>query len=125
MAEIQNELNLPIGTEEAEKLKPANVKIIDVKVEPIGTKGGRKAICFCKHPQKEETIQISAVKYEHNGKLESVGLWINLDSANKLRKNSALVYFLNSVGAKTIGDLKGKDCLTTEDESGYLTFKAY
>ena len=125
MAENQEELKIGIGTEEAKKLEPAQVKIVEVRIEPVGSKGGKMVKCDCKHPQKEETIQISAVKYEHAGKLESVGLWVNKDSQELLRKGSALVYFLNSVGAKTIGELKDKLVSTTQDDQGYLTFKAY
>ena len=123
--EKQNELEIEIGTEEVTKLKPETVRVTDVKVEPVGTKGGRKVVCICKHPQKEEPIKISAVKYEHNGKLESVGLWVNLDSDKKLKKNSALVHLLNTVGCNNIAGLLDKNIPTTEDESGYLTFKAY
>jgi len=126
--DTQEELGMGIGTEEAERLKPAKVSIVEVRIEAVGTKGAKKVQCDCKHPQKEETIQISAVKYENKGKLESVGLWVNKNKENgveKLRKGSTLVFFLNSVGAKSIAELKGKEVETTTDEQGYLTFKAY
>ena len=125
MAENQEELNVPIGTEEAKKLEPKQVKIVEVRVEEVGNKGAKKVVCDVKHPDNENTIQISSIKYENKGKLASVGLWVNKDSENKLRKGSTLVYFLNTMGAKTIAELKDKDCATTTDEQGYLTFKAY
>ena len=123
--ETQNELNTPIGTEESKKLEPATVKVVEVRIEAVGSKGAKKVVCDCKHPAQENTIQISAVKYEHDGKLESVGLWVNKDSQDNLKKGSTLVFFLNSVGAKTIAEIKGKEIKTTTDEAGYLCFKAY
>jgi hypothetical protein len=124
--EQQEELKIGIGNEEAITLKPVNVKIQDVKVEEVGTtKKGKKVICACKHPDNELPIKISAVKYEKKGKLETSGLWVNLDSKKLIRKDSALAVFLNSVGAKTIEELKDKSIGTCTDEKGYLCFKAY
>jgi len=123
--ENQEELKIGIGNKEAVTLKPANVKIQDVKIEEVGIKKGKKVVCLCKHPDNELPIKISAVKYETKGKLETAGLWINLDSDKLIRKSSALAVFLNSTGAKTIEELKNKDVGTCTDEKGYLCFKAY
>lgn len=123
--EAQNELKIGIGNEEATTLKPSNVKILDVIVSELGVKKSKKVVCKCKHPDKEETINISALKYEHNGKLEVSGLWVNKDSKGLIRKGSALAVFLQGNGANIISDLIGKDVQTTTDEKGYLCFKAY
>jgi len=125
MAEIQDELKTEIGNEEAVTLKPANVKIISVEVGEFGKKLSKKVTCLVKHPDASEPIHISAVKYESKGKLETSGLWINKDSKGLIRKGSALAVFLNSVGAKTIEQLKDKEIQTAQDEKGYLCFKAY
>ena len=74
---------------------------------------------------KEETIQISSVKFENKGKLDVVGLWINLDEDKKVRKGSALAVLMNFLEVKSIEGLKGKEVMTAEDEKGYLVFKAY
>jgi len=123
--ETQDELKLEIGNEEAATLKPAIVKIMDVKVEEVGTKKSRKVICPSKHPDAEELINISAVKFESKRKLDTVGLWINKDSKGLIRKGSALAVFMQSQGCKTIDQLKGRDVMTISDEKGYLCFKAY
>ena len=125
MVEEQNELKLEIGTEEATSLKPANVKIENVEIKPFGEKKSNKVVCYAKHPDKDDLIQISEVKYENKGKLEVAGLWINKDSKGKIRKGSALATFLNSQKVKTIEGLKGKEVGTVLDENGYLCFKAY
>lgn len=124
--EQQDELKTEIGNEDAITLKPTNIKILNVHAEEKGEKKkGKIVICECKHPDAAEPIHISAVKYELKGKLDTAGLWINLDSKKLIRKGSALAVFLNSVGVKTIEGLKDKEVSTTTDDKGYLCFKAY
>ena len=117
--------NLEIGTKEAMKLKPGKVKIVSATIQPVGDKGAKKLVCEVKHQDKDETIQISSVKYEQKGKLAVSGLWVNRDDDKKIRKGSALALFLESLEAKTLEDLKDKEVQTVEDDSGYLTFKIY
>lgn len=123
--EQQNELQIGIGTEEAISLKPAIVKILDVRIEEVGTKKSKKVIASCKHPDDPEAIQISSVKYENKGKLETAGLWVNKDSKGLLRKGSSLSMLLVTYGCQTIEQLKDKSIPTLQDEKGYLCFKAY
>lgn len=123
--ETQEELKIGIGTEESVSLKPAKVKIEAATIEEVGAKGAKKVICRCKHPDKEERIAISAAKVEIKGKLDFVGLWVNKDSKDLLRKGSALVLFLQKVGANNISELDGKEVETVVDENGYLAFKGY
>lgn len=125
MAEQQNELQIGIGTEEAVTLKPAVVEVVNVAIEELGAKKSKKVICEVKHPEADGTIKISGVKYENKGKLEVSGLWVNLDSANMIRKGSALAVFLTTTGAANPEALKGKKIQTAHDDKGYLVFKAY
>ena len=125
MTENQNELEIGIGNEEAITLKPGKVKILSVKTEEVGTKKSKKLIAEVKHPDKEEPIQISAVKYESKGKLEVSGLWVNKDSKGMIRKGSALAVFLQKEGCKTSAELVNKEPETATDDKGYLVFKAY
>jgi len=121
----QDELQTGIGTKEATNLKPTVVRIEEVRAEEVGTNKAKKIICICKHPDAENTIQISAVKYEHKGKLDTIGLWINKDEDGLIRKGSALAVFLNFCSVEVPGSLKGKEVATTTDENGYLVFKGY
>jgi hypothetical protein len=124
--ETQEELKIGIGNEEVITLKPTIVKIMEVRIEEVGTtKKAKKVICACKHPDALDTIQISAVKYETKGKLETVGLWVNKDSKGLIRKGSALAVFLNFSGANTVEEVKGKEIATTTDDKNYLVFKGY
>ena len=119
------EMKTGIGTQEAVTLKPMSVLIKEVKIEEVGEKKGKKVIVSCKHPDKEELIKISQVKWENKGKLEVTGLWFNLDSEKKIRKNSSLAVFLKSMSCETLEALVNKTVATIADDKGYLTFKAY
>lgn len=119
-------LNLETGTKEITALKPATVKIMKVEIQEVGEKKNKKLVCNVKHPDKEDTVNISSVKYETNkSKLETVGLWLNLDEDGKLRKGSALNVLMDKLGAKIPSELVDKESETTQDEKGYLTFKGY
>jgi len=122
--ETQAELKLGIGTQESEKtfLKPAKVKIVNARVED--TKKAKKIVFECKHPEKEETIGLSSVAYLQDRSVKVSGTWLNLDKEGKLQKGSALVTFLQRIGANTIEDAVGKEC-ETELDGQYLVFKAY
>jgi len=131
--ETQNELELGIGSKEAITLKPANVKITETKIVEVGEKQNKeeekpkwkKVVCVVKHPDREEPIEISSVKYERNGKLLVTGLWVNKDEDNLIQKGSALAVLMNFLNAEVIKDLTDKEASITEDDKGYLCFKAY
>lgn len=128
MVEEQEILNLETGTKEVETLKPKPVKIVKVSVDSVdkeGKKIGDKVVCEVQHPDQKDNIRISAVEYRKGKEIKTSGLWVNLDEDNKIRKGSALAVFKDYFGAKTLKDLEGKEMPTTEDEKGYLCFKAY
>jgi hypothetical protein len=122
---MNDELNWKIGNEETIALKPALVKIKDIISEEIGEKKNKKIVFHVKHPDNEELIKISSIKWENKGKLEVSGTWVNLDSKGELRKNSALVCFMVFNKVDNLQQFKDKEILTVTDEKGYLCFKAY
>jgi len=125
--EQQEILNLEVGTKEIQTLKPEKVKVEKLEIREIsfGDTKKQKLVCFCKHPEKDDLIEISKVKYERQGKLETTGLWITLDSDGKIQKGSALAILLNYLNLQKPNDLIGKEIDTIEDEGGYLCFKSY
>jgi len=122
--ENQEELNKGIGTKESEKLKPCKLKIEKVELKEI-QKVGKKLVCFVKHPDANELIEISSAKYNLNDKLKVTGLWYKLDEDELIVKNSALANLLRFLGVNTPKELEGKEIETIEDEKGYLCFKIY
>ena len=125
MENIQTLKTIGIGTKESTKLKPTKVKIETVEVRTVGEKGSNKVVCNVKHPDNEDTIEISSVSYRKGNKIENSGLWINLDDENLLRKGSALATLLVHLSCANIEALQGRECQTEEDEKGYLTLKCY
>jgi len=124
--ENQEILNLETGTKELVALEPKDVKIVKVEITEVGDKKNKKATFEVKHPDKEETIKISEVKYEQKGgKLVVSGTWVNFDEDEKLRKGSALANFIKFHDAKVLSEMEGKEVATVKDEKGYLCFKAY
>lgn len=121
----QEILKAETGTKEAAKLEPKKVKIENVDIVEVGEKKNKKLVCSVKHPDSQDLIQISAVKYESKGKLQVTGLWVNIDEDDKIRKGSALAILMQFLNAKFALELEGKEVDTSEDEKGYLCLKAY
>jgi len=124
--EEQTELNKEIGTLEPKKqdvLQPKKVKI--VKVSLRDTKKGKILNCECKHPDKEENINISSVAYLRDKQVVNGGLWFTMDEATNIQKGSALAIFMDSVGVKSPRELEGKEADTELDDKEWLCLKAY
>ena len=120
-----------VGTKENQKLKPAKVKILGVSIQ-TNKKDGTElkspiAHILCKHPDREETVELTKIKFEKNGKLDVVTLWISLDDEGKFSKSSALAELLRFTKSETLNDLTGKEVDTMEQskEDTYLCIKAY
>lgn len=125
--EEQSDLDTKIGNTESVTLQAKPVKVIKVEIRKVEIKGkqNEKLVAICKHPDREETIEISQVKYEAKGKLVISGLWISKDKQNLLIKNSALAILLRNSNCQSIREFENKEIPTIQDEKGYLTFKAY
>ena len=129
--ETQELMKTGIGTKESQTLNPAIVKIVSVRFQ-TETKDGKKmdtplAHFECKHPDKEDLISLTKVKYEKNGKLEVVGLWAQLDEDNKFKKSSSVSALLIFLGCSNIEETYGKEINTIKqsEDNNYLCMKAY
>lgn len=123
-----DELQTGIGTKDAVTLKPLNVVIKEAKIEKVGTKEAKKVVFSCMHPDSNDLIKISSVKWENKGKLEVTGLWYNIvseEGVDKIKKGSALAVFLQNNQAGSISAMIGKSIATTLDDKSYLCFKNY
>ena len=124
-------LKTEIGTKETTILNPSKVKIVSVEIQ-TKTKDGKEMdtplVHFnCKHPDREDLISLSKVKFERNGKLEVVGLWAQLDEDNKFKKSSAVSAVMNFLSVSTLEEVYGKEIETTKqsEDNTYLCLKAY
>ena len=128
--ENQTEIGkIGIGTKENVALKPASVKIVSYKVEMQSNRDGKeigeKVSVTCKHPDKDEMIEISSVSYKKGKEIKTSGLWFKLDEDKGIVKQSALASFMIHLNAENLDAIIGKDVSTELDEKGYLCFKAY
>lgn len=118
-----------IGNKETVALKPSPVKILGYRVEmqknSDGKDIGEKVAVICKHPNKDENIEISSVSYKRGKEIKTSGLWFKLDEDKLIVKQSALAQFLIFANIPTLDDLIGKELQTELDDKGYLCFKAY
>ena len=128
--EKQTEIGkIGVGSKENVSLKPAIVKIVSYKVEMQKNRDGQdigeKVSVSCKHPEKDEMIEISSVSYKKGKEIKTSGLWFKLDADNLIPKQSALAGFLVFLNAENLDALVGMDVPTELDEKNYLCFKAY
>ncbi len=118
-----------IGNKETIALKPAKVKILGYKIEMQKDKEkkdvGEKVSFMCKHPAKDDPIEISSVSYKKGKEIKTSGLWFKLDEDGLLSKNSALSQLLLHIGAINLDEVTTREIETELDDKGYLTFKAY
>ena len=128
MEQNENLDQIGVGTKEAESLSAKPVLVAGHRIEDVFNKEkekvGKKVVLICKHPDREDNIEISKVKYLKNDAVVSSGLWFNLDEDNMIPKNSALAHTLNQYECNIVADIDGKTVKTDLDK-GYLVIKAY
>ena len=80
-----------------------------------------------KHPDKDELITISKVKYIDGDKAVAKGFWVQTDDDDNFYKGSAIDLILKKLGVETLEETYGKDIDTIEEskDSSYLCLKAY
>ena len=123
---------LGIGTKETNSaLKPAKVTITGVRIQ-TKTKDEKEmksplVHVIVKHPDREEPLELSKVKYIKADKVAVASLWANVDSDGLIAKSSAVAELLRFMKVNTIDELTGKEIEAVEQskEDLYLCLKAY
>jgi len=131
--EAQNILNKKVGNAEQPKntVSPAIVRIGSVIVKDKDKEGKVMKTpllqFMVKHPEKDELIVISKVKYIDGDKAVSKGFWIQLDNEGNFFKGSAVDIVLKKLGCSTLEETYGKDIdtVTESKDSPYLCLKGY
>ena len=123
-------LNNPVGTIEPEKLGAKKVKVLKAEIQTQYKKDKTTAVgdivkLTCKHPDKDEPIVISKVRYEVVGKLKESGIWYNEDTNKEVQKGSALSILLAHYSCANVRALEALELDTVINEQGYLIIKAY
>jgi len=133
MEEEQNILDAKIGDKEVPKntVSPAKVTIVNVTIKKENKEGKKMdtplAEFHVKHPDKEETLKITKVKYLDGENLKAVGFWVQIDPEGNFYKGSAVEIILKKLGCETLADAVGKEIDTIEESKDipYLCLKAY
>jgi len=127
--ETQAKLDKKIGTIELQVLKPARVEIAGVRLDPKTAKGKAVEIIvlLCKHPEREELIEISKIKLVKGNTVKTSGLWWFEDKEGLIQKGSAVAELLSFCKVESPRDLTGQeiDTTTESESSNYLVIKAY
>ena len=131
--EENNILNKKTGSTEQPRgtVSPAKVTIASVVIKEKNKEGVKMdtplAQFLVKHPDKEELLSISKVKFLDGDKLKVVGFWVQTDKDGNFFKGSSIDRILKLLECETLADTYGKeiDTVTESENSPYLCLKAY
>jgi len=131
--DTQDLLNSNIGDKEQPKgtVEPKTVVIVGVSIKEKTSEGVLMKTPMVQfsvmHPDKEEPITLSKMKYIDGDKAITKGFWVQLDENGKFFKGSTVDLLLKKLGCNTLKETEGKsiDTVTESDKSSYLCFKLY
>lgn len=86
---------------------------------------GHKLVLICKHPDKEETIKISEMKFISGESIKTSTIWINVDDDGNVQKGSTIAVLLEKANSPNVNGLVGKTLPTDLDANKFLAIKAY
>ena len=122
-------VSTPMDQMEMGEPKPAlEAKEVEVIAIEFPTEDSNKPMqIITKHPDRDETLNLTGVKYELDNKIKETGLWVKKDESepNKLKFNNAVKALMDYYKITKLKDLIGKKLQTTQKENGYLVIKAY
>ena len=124
-----------IGNKESKQsLMPKPVVVQGNKAEAVigkvgnknaGKEIGKKLILICKHPDREELLNLSSITFITGKSVKTSTLWINLDEDGNIQKGSVIATLLNKYNSNNVSSLVGKTLETELDENKFLAIKAY
>ena len=122
-----------IGNKEGISLTAKPVQVQGLKAEIVkgkadgknaGKEVGKKLILICKHPDREEPLNLSNMVMRVGNTIKASTMWINLDDAGEIQKGSLIAQILTKYNVATLNDLVGKN-IETELDGKFLAVKAY
>lgn len=124
-----------IGTKEHTKALDAKpVVIAGMKSEPVigkvggknaGKEVGKKMILFCKHPDREEAININQMVFVDGKTVKTSTIWVDLDEDGLIAKGSHIARILQKYSLSSLKELEGKTVQTEVGENKFLAIKVY
>ena len=127
---MTNELEKPIGTQEASKLSAGSVIVREITVELSKEGSKAKIVKFhCKHQDQEDLIKLSNVMIRSvqgsNINIKKDTMWYNEDKEGNIRKGSCVANVMQFYKKSMLKDFKDAVVNTESDAPGYLCIKAY
>jgi hypothetical protein len=117
--------NKPIGDKEIKRLEAKPVVVNTARIEEKGVKKTPLLILSVKHPDQDETIDLSKVQFIDGSNVKTVGLWISQDEDENLQKGSTVSKLMTFYKIKQLVEIKEMTLQTVLDEKNYLCIKAY
>jgi len=120
-------LTVGVGNKDLPTINPATVRIMDASLQP--KKEGKLTLLnlSCKHPNKEEVINLSKIKILEGEKLKTLSLWVAQDDDGQIQKGSSVALLLQFLNAENVKALEGMEIMTVKEseDSKYLVLKCY
>jgi|AntAceMinimDraft_4_1070372.scaffolds.fasta_scaffold217333_1 hypothetical protein len=117
--------NKPVGNKEIERLGPKPVVVDTARIEEKGTNKTPLLILSVKHPDQEETLDLSKAQFIEGTNVKTVGLWISQDADENIQKGSAVAKLMAFYNITQLVELKDITLQTILDDKKYLCIKAY
>ena len=105
--------------------KEAKAVLGKVGSKNAGKEVGKKLNLVCKHPDREEPINISEMVFVAGKTVKTSTMWINLDEDGNIQKGSTVALLLEKYQVPNVNALEGKTLQTELDENKFLAIKAY
>lgn len=126
-------LNTKTGNNEVPRnnLEAKPVKIVSVVMKEKNKEGkvmdSPLAQFFVKHPDKEELLTLTKVKFLEGEELKTKGFWVQLDKDGNFFKGSSIDLILKQLDVECLSDTYGKEIETVIEskDKPYLCLKAY
>ncbi len=123
----QDIMNKKVGNKDIPRLEAKDVEVQGTVVRQVGDKKQNILVLMCKHPDKEEVVELTKIRVLRNDKAKAIGLWVTQDEDGNIQKGSGIAELLSVAKVETVSELTGVNLPTIEEgkESSYLCIKGY
>jgi hypothetical protein len=130
VSEAVDRLKKEVGTVEKAKLEAKPVQCQGVRIDEQfkkdkTTKVGDIVKFICKHPDKDENMELSQSQHIVGTTVKEVGLWYNEDEDENIQKGTALADLIKHMKVTSLNDLIGKEFETVVNNAGFLVIKGF
>ena len=125
-------LNTTIGENEGSKALECKPVVVAGIIVQTHNKDNKKmdtplVNVMCKHPDKDEVIKITQIKWINGDKMVNTALFATVDEEGKFMKDSGVARLLSFANKSALRDLEGFtfDTVKESETSKYMCLKCY